>query len=184
MGLKENWIRLIYKVATGSRRLRLFLTPVVGLSYFLFASLFVVAAFFCDGIFDLPKFPPAPVHLLVSIPFITFGLLLMGWSVFSFLRVKGTPVPINPPSELVTTGPYAHVRNPMLGGIFLFLFGLALYFRSLALLFFFTPLFILINVVELKWVEEPELEMRLGPTYRRYKEKTPMFFPIKTVRFK
>jgi len=108
----------------------------------------------------------------------------MFWSVFHFIRVKGTPVPFNPPPKLVATGPYAYVRNPMLGGIFLFLFGLAFCYRSLALLFCFTPLFILINVVELKLIEEPELEMRLGPAYRRYKKQTPMFFPLKGARFR
>jgi protein-S-isoprenylcysteine O-methyltransferase Ste14 len=31
--------------------------------------------------------------------------------------------------------------------------------------------------IELKVIEEPELEMRLGDVYREYKKKVPMFFP-------
>ena len=31
--------------------------------------------------------------------------------------------------------------------------------------------------MELKAIEEPELEMRLGKDYLDYKKKTPMFFP-------
>jgi protein-S-isoprenylcysteine O-methyltransferase Ste14 len=31
--------------------------------------------------------------------------------------------------------------------------------------------------IELKAIEEPELEMRLGEAYREYKKRVPMFFP-------
>jgi protein-S-isoprenylcysteine O-methyltransferase Ste14 len=36
---------------------------------------------------------------------------------------------------------------------------------------------ILINVWELKAIEEPELTKRLGQDYIEYRKKTPMFFP-------
>ncbi|NIM97178.1 MAG: hypothetical protein GTO24_03545, partial [candidate division Zixibacteria bacterium] len=60
----------------------------------------------------------------LSIPILSLSLFMMGWSIFNFLKVKGTPVPFKPPPTLVTTGPYAHVRNPMVTGVFLLLFGL------------------------------------------------------------
>ena len=59
------------------------------------------------------------------------ALFFVGWSVLNFHKVKGTPVPFNPPPALVTTGPYAYVRNPMLSGIFLLLFGLGILFGSI-----------------------------------------------------
>ncbi len=65
----------------------------------------------------------------------------------------------------------------MLTGIFGQMFGLALLLDSLFLFFVFTSLFIAINVWELKRVEEPELEKRLGQEYVDYKKKVPMFFP-------
>ena len=95
----------------------------------------------------------------------------------NFLRVKGTPVPFNPPPKLVTAGPYAFVRNPMLTGVFILLFGFGLFFGSVSVIFIFTPLFIIINVWELKAIEEPELVKRLGKEYVEYKKRTPMFFP-------
>lgn len=61
--------------------------------------------------------------------------------------------------------------------MFLLVFGLGLLLRSISLVFIFTPLFILLNVLELKSVEEPELESRLEKAYREYKERVPMFFP-------
>ncbi len=101
----------------------------------------------------------------------------MFWSILHFIKVKGTPVPFNPPPKLVATGPYAYVRNPMLSGVFIFMFGLGILFRSISLVFIFTPLFILFNFLELKNIEEPELEKRLGRDYSKYKKIIPMFFP-------
>jgi protein-S-isoprenylcysteine O-methyltransferase Ste14 len=91
--------------------------------------------------------------------------------------VKGTPVPFNPPPTLVMTGPYQFVRNPMLMGVFLLLFGLGFAIKSLSLVVLFTPLFVLANVWELKKIEEPELVKRLGEDYVAYKQQTPMFIP-------
>jgi protein-S-isoprenylcysteine O-methyltransferase Ste14 len=105
------------------------------------------------------------------------GAAVTLWSALHFLKVKGTPVPFNPPPKVVTTGPYRHVRNPMLTGVFAFLFGLGLAVNSISLVLVFTPLFILVNVWELKRIEEPELERRLGEEYVKYRRQTPMFFP-------
>ena len=87
------------------------------------------------------------------------------------------PVPFNPPPKVVKTGPYQYVRNPMLTGVFLILFGIGVGVNSFSLLFFFTPLYILINVWELKKIEEPELMRRLGDEYIDYRSQTPMFIP-------
>ncbi|MBA7666493.1 hypothetical protein ES703_74574 [subsurface metagenome] len=101
----------------------------------------------------------------------------MLWSILHFIKVKGTPVPFNPPPKLVTTGPYSYIRNPMLSGVFILMFGFGILFRSISLVFIFTPLFILFNFLELKSIEEPELEKRLGKDYLEYKKSVPMFFP-------
>jgi protein-S-isoprenylcysteine O-methyltransferase Ste14 len=42
---------------------------------------------------------------------------------------------------------------------------------------FFTPLYVLLNVWELKNIEEPELVKRLGDEYIDYRRNTPMFIP-------
>ena len=91
--------------------------------------------------------------------------------------MKGTPVPINPPPILIKSGPFAYARNPMVTGIFIILFGLGVYFSSVSLILLFTPMFIFINIWELKAIEEPELEKRLGEEYIEYKNRTPMFIP-------
>ncbi len=182
MSVKNQWIHLIYVAATGSRRVRLLLTPIVGLSYALFASLFVIASFLFDKFFGFSNFLSTPFDIIFSAPLLIIGLFLMFWSIFHFVKVKGTPVPFNPPPKLVNSGPYTYIRNPMLSGIFFFLFGVGLVYGSISLVFVFTPLFILINVIELKIIEEPELEMRLGQEYQDYKKSTPMFFPYTKFR--
>ena len=78
---------------------------------------------------------------------------------------------------LLTHGPYAYMRNPMLSGVFLILFGAGIFLQSVFLIFVFTPLFIALNVIEVKMIEEPELALRLGKEYLVYKKRTPMFFP-------
>ena len=177
MSIKANWVNLIYTTATGNRKMRMILTPLVALSYFLFASFFVIISMLVDTWLHFPEFPGRPFHAWLSILFGMTGLILILWCLDNFVKAKGTPVPFNPPPVLITTGPYAYVRNPMLSGVFLLLFGLGFLFQSVTLLFIFTPLFIVINVLELKAIEEPELAMRLGPAYLNYKERTPMFFP-------
>ena len=177
MSLKAKWIDFLYKVATGSRKFRNLLTPIGATFYGVFTALFVVVALQVDKWLKLPKLLPKTLNLVVSLPILSLALFMMGWSVFNFLKVKGTPVPFNPPPTLVTTGPYAHVRNPMLTGVFLLLFGFGAFFRSLSLVILFTPLFIFINAWELKAIEEPELEKRFGKEYVEYRKSTPMFLP-------
>ncbi len=185
MSLKTKWIDLLYGVATGSRKFRNLLTPIGAVFYALLTVLFVVVAIHVDKLLRLPKILPKTLNLILSLPILLVALFMMGWSVFNFLKVKGTPVPFNPPPKLVTSGPYAYTRNPMLTGIFLLLFGLAVFFRSISLALLFTPLFIFINAWEVKAIEEPDLERRFGEAYVEYRKQTPMFFPsLKKIREK
>ncbi len=84
---------------------------------------------------------------------------------------------MNPPQELVAVAPYCWVRNPMLTGVFATLFGLGFVVHSVGIVLIWTPLFVVLNAIELKLVEEPELERRLGPKYVEYRRRVPMFIP-------
>ena len=184
MALRKHWINFLHKAATGTKKTRTLLTPI-GLTIFgLFTALFVIAAIFVDRMLKLPPLLPENARLPVSIPMIAVGLAVIAWSVFHFLKVRGTPVPFNPPPKVVNTGPYRYARNPMLTGVFLFLFGIGFIVNSVSLVFFFTPLYVLINVWELKKIEEPELIKRLGTEYIEYRRHTPMFIPGRRSRSK
>jgi protein-S-isoprenylcysteine O-methyltransferase Ste14 len=64
------------------------------------------------------------------------------------------------------------------------LFGLGILFRSISLVFIFTPLVVFLTVVGLRAIEEPELEKRLGKEYLEYKKRVPMFIPRLKVKTK
>jgi len=175
--LKNNWIDFLYRVATGSKKFRNLLTPIGATLYILFTVLFVFIALQLDKVLNFPKFIAEPFNIILAVPIVIIGACISFWSAFHFLKVKGTPVPINPPPRLVTSGPFAYARNPMVTGIFIILFGLGILYSSVSLILLFAPLFIFINVWELKVIEEPELERRLGEEYIEYKSRTPMFIP-------
>jgi len=177
MSLRKKLINVLYSAATGSRKIRTLLTPVGFVFFFTLVMLFIVVSLWTDNFIGFSKIFSISWSIIISIFFLTIGLFLILWSVFHFIKVKGTPVPFNPPPELVITGPYAHVRNPMITGVFILLFGFGILFNSVSLIFIFTPLFILLNLLELKKIEEPELEKRLGKEYLEYKKRVPMFIP-------
>ena len=177
MSLRTRLIALQYSAATSSKKIRTLLTLLGALLFFTVIILMVLLFLRIDRWLHLPAFPVGPWNLALSVPLLAVGSVFVVWSNAKFFMAKGTPVPLNPPPKVVTTGPYAYVRNPMLTGVFLLLFGFGIWARSIAVTFLFTPLFILLNVLELKAIEEPELEKRLGVAYIEYRKRTPMFFP-------
>ena len=177
MSIRERWVTLLHRAATGTKKTRTLLTPIGLLIFGLFTTLFVYVALIVDRALALPWPIPESASWLVAVPMMAIGVAVTAWSAFHFLKVKGTPVPFNPPPTLVESGPYRFARNPMLTGVFLLLFGIGFAIRSLSLVLIFTPLFVLANVWELKEIEEPELIRRLGEDYVAYRERTPMFIP-------
>jgi protein-S-isoprenylcysteine O-methyltransferase Ste14 len=177
MTFKNEWIDILYNVATGSRRVRNFFTPIGAIFFGLLILAFIVVALHLDRLLGITDIFPGHLNIILSLPVFFIAFLLIGWSVQNFLKVRGTPVPFNPPPQLVTSGPYAYTRNPMLTGVFALLFGFGIFFESVSLIFVFTPFFILLNFWELKSIEEPELVKRLGQDYIEYRKRTPMFIP-------
>jgi protein-S-isoprenylcysteine O-methyltransferase Ste14 len=121
-------------------------------------------------------FPDLAAVLLSALFFVT-GIPWVGWAVFWQLsKGKGTPVPMVPTKEFLSTGPYRYCRNPMMLGFFLFLSGWAALFNrtgswsAAAILMVFL-------VLEIKLIEEKELAERFGEAYREYKKRTPFVIP-------
>ncbi|MFQ5997634.1 MAG: methyltransferase family protein [Dehalococcoidales bacterium] len=177
MGLGDRWAEFIYRIATSSGKLKVVLTPV-GLVFWLgLGVLLVFVSLWLDRFLPVGLAIPAPINLFSSIPLLVIGATLWLRTVYGFLKARGSPVPLNPPQRLVTTGLYSWVRNPMLLGWFIMLFGLGLMLNSISLLFIFTPLFILLNILYLKTIEEKEMEKKFGQEYLKYRESVPMFIP-------
>jgi protein-S-isoprenylcysteine O-methyltransferase Ste14 len=177
MSLKIRWITFLYNISTSTQKVRNLLTPVGVIIFGTFIFIFVIAAIYIDDILNLPKLSLHVWSVTISALLLIIGLFFVGWSVIHFLKAKGTPVPVNPPRKLVCTGPYFFTRNPMLTGVFALMFGIGFLIGSISLILIFTPLFIVVNTIELKKIEEPELEQRLGKEYLEYKRRTPMYIP-------
>jgi len=126
--------------------------------------------------YSLVDFRSAVFYLAIF--FLALGLLLAIWSVRTFYSKggEGTPGPWRPISNLVISGPYQYVRNPMLLGVFLLLLFESIYLTSMPL-FYWLVVFVIINIIYFKNFEEKDLVKRFGKNYEDYKSKVPMFFP-------
>lgn len=176
-GFCEKVIHFFYQTATGPTRIRRLLTPLAAGFFVCLILLAITVSFLMDRFFGFPKFVSKSYGVVISLPFLIGGASLWLWSVWRFLKTKGTPVPVNPPPVLVTDGPYAYSRNPMLTAVFLMLAGIGILFGSVTLTFIATPVFVFVSILEFKYIEEPELEKRFGKAYREYKKRTPMIIP-------
>jgi len=175
--LRDRIIDFFYRNATMREKHHGLLTFFGGLFFSSVVLFIIFLAFVSDNLLGLHAWPPSPANLILSIPLLAAGIWLWLWSVLTFIKSRGTPVPLSPPPKLVDTGPYTYSRNPMLSGVFLMLFGIGFLFQSLSLVIIYTPLFMVIAFLEFKMIEEPELEKRLGAPYLEYRKKVPMFFP-------
>lgn len=104
------------------------------------------------------------------------GLGLMLWAFLTMRRHHTTVVPWARVDELVTSGPYAHVRNPIYAADALIYLGASLRLGSL------WPLLALPAVLGAlrRWVIEPEetyLSETFGRRYARYRSAVPALVP-------
>ncbi|MCX6006401.1 MAG: isoprenylcysteine carboxylmethyltransferase family protein [Chloroflexi bacterium] len=177
MGIFERIANALFRTVTGDPRKRRLLTPVVGLLFFCFLALLILASFGMDRWLHFPSIIYTPWTLIIGLILLVPGCVISLWSFVLFAMARGTPVPVNPPKELVTKGIYSFSRNPMMTGLYLVFFGLGLLTGSLALTLIFTPLFIIIMTIYVKKVEEKELEIQFGQQYLDYKKKVGLYLP-------
>jgi protein-S-isoprenylcysteine O-methyltransferase Ste14 len=105
------------------------------------------------------------------------GALLFAASLRRFVAEgRGTLAPWDPPRRLVVRGPYRYVRNPMISGVVLLLFGEALLLLSRPHLLWALT-FLGINALYIPVLEEPLLEQRFGADYREYCRNVPRLLP-------
>lgn len=103
------------------------------------------------------------------------GALWLWATVVLVARGRGTPLPLDPPRELVVSGPYRWIRNPMHVGLLAFFAGEALLFRSIV----FLGLVALLGLAAAVWSrhEERELERRFDASYIRYRDAVSAWVP-------
>ena len=120
---------------------------------------------------------PVQPWLWLGVAAAAVGLSLMVWTMTDFARRgRGTPAPWDQPQRLVVTGPYRHLRNPMITGVALVLLGEACVLNSLPIALWLL-VFATINAAYMPLSEEPGLERRFGEAYRTYKRDVPRWWP-------
>jgi protein-S-isoprenylcysteine O-methyltransferase Ste14 len=132
-------------------------------------------------VFALPKLPgPALAMGLwcwLGVPFWLAGIAVTTWCAADFVRKgRGTPVPLDPPRELVVTGLYRTVRNPMYVGVLLIQIGSILWYGALTQLVYWFFLFIGFNLF-IRANEEPYLRKTFGAAYETYYASVPRWLP-------
>jgi len=113
----------------------------------------------------------------LAFPLWLIGTAMLIWCFWDFLvKGRGTPAPIDPPKELVVSGLYNYVRNPMYVGVLLVIIGHFLWFGSWNLLIYAGVVFIAFHSF-VTFYEEPNLKQRFGAAYEDYLTKVPRWIP-------
>jgi len=177
MSLADKYAEFVYRVATTRNKLKVIMTPVGVIFWFGLSALFVFASLWLDNLLPVHLSLSTLSKIFISVPLVIVAAILAPGTVYTFIKASGSPVPFNPPKKLVTTGLYSRIRNPMLLGWCIMLFAVGILLNSISLIFIFTPLFILLNILYIKTIEEKEMEKKFGKEYLKYKESVPMFIP-------
>ena len=115
------------------------------------------------------------VQYLGLIP-IVMGAFIYLWCSYSFVfSGKGTPIPFTPTKNLVVTGLFSFVRNPLyIAGVFV-LTGEALLFQSIGIFIYCLVMFVIFNMHVI--MEETLLADKFGATYKQYLKSVPRWIP-------
>ena len=152
----------------------------IGSAVFFIAAPCVVAGFVPWLVTQWEFGPPWPASALFAV--IGVLLIVAGAAVLvnDFVRFawegRGTPAPVAPTEELVITGPYRWVRNPMYLAVLAAIIGQALLLRQVTLLIY-AAVMAAAFLSFVKLYEERVLFERYGEAYRRYQEAVPGWIP-------
>ena len=114
--------------------------------------------------------------------YLAFPLWLIGgvtllWCFWNFLvKGRGTPAPIDPPKELVVTGLYRYIRNPMYVGVLMIIIGHFLWFKTIWMIVYAAVVFLAFYLFVTLY-EEPHLKKTFGATYEDYTNKVSRWIP-------
>jgi protein-S-isoprenylcysteine O-methyltransferase Ste14 len=184
-----------YATRAASRLPKRSVGPLSPAATWLLAKMVIYAASFLASILGLVPYGfdwlgrlifPYSLHILLvpgpaqqAAGLIVFGLGLLGYLFCSLWLVvvgKGPFVELDPPKELVVTGPYCWVRNPIAALLIVTVLGEATHFGSPGIF-----LLVLLGLPLAHWqvtrIEEPRLRTRFGESYAEYCRRVPRWLP-------
>ncbi len=170
--LFEIWVFSRDRGRAGTGRLKggrwLLLGIVLGV------SLAVNIPNFAPGL-DIPNF--IPLGFILGIVLVWAGLLFRFWAIQTLGRFFSTRLVVQERHELITSGPYEHLRNPSYTGALLTFVGIGLAignWLSLALL----ALTVLVLYVWRIKLEDRMLAEAFGQAYQDYKRRSWALIPF------
>ena len=120
-----------------------------------------------------------PGVCLAGVSIFLVGSAVGLWSCVTMaLRGKGTPLPAETARELVVTGPYRFIRNPMAVGGLLQTVGVGLAIGSWIVILIAVAGALVWNHL-IRRTEEADLAERFGDPYRRYAERVRFWVPTR-----
>jgi protein-S-isoprenylcysteine O-methyltransferase Ste14 len=125
-----------------------------------------------SALLDRPGWLTGVLAQLLAVPAVVGTAALLEF----VQRGRGTPFPWDPPTRLVTSGPYAYVANPMQAAMTLVMLGLGVLLAS--------PLVACAGLVAgafgsgfARWQEAGDLAERFGEDWRRYERAVRPWLP-------
>jgi len=113
----------------------------------------------------------------LAFPLWLVGVTILLWCFWDFLaKGRGTPAPIDPPKELVATGLYRYMRNPMYVGVLMVISGHFLWFKTIWMIVYAVVVFLAFHSFVTLY-EEPHLKKTFGTAYEDYIRKVPRWIP-------
>ena len=123
----------------------------------------------------IQRFPPQP---LIASPLLFAATLLVVWSALTLaVTGNGTPIPIDPPRKLVTTGPYGFLRHPFIAGLTAQIVALGTALGSVPVIAY-AALLMAIWYYGVRPREERALNQRFGTRVEEYRRTVRGFRPF------
>lgn len=116
---------------------------------------------------------PTRATIIAGIPLILIGEIMRTWS-SGYIKKN---------EVLSQSGPYALTRNPLYLGTFLIGAGFSIMTNRIILICIYLVIFFFIYKLTIQ-SEEKLLSAKFGDTYFKYKQRVPVFFPIKPSCFR
>lgn len=143
------------------------------------AAPFIAGGFFFAAIYLILRQPPAismPHWVIaVGITLSLAGIILLVYSLAIDIPFQSTYLAPDASSRLITTGTYALTRHPGVLWLTVFLIGLFIANRSLAL-FVAIPVWLGLDVLHV-WLQDRYFFPKQFPDYGTYQQRTPMLIP-------
>jgi len=140
-------------------------------------SLFYPGLTHLDDLIGLKPLPWRSVFLIVGIVLAVPGLYFLVVSNKSLRALGSGTNAFRLTKHIVEADIYKYTRNPMSLGYYLFALGVGFISGSTLLTLYVIFGLVPAHLFFLRFFEELELELRLGESYKEYKQKTPFLIP-------